>query len=90
MGSVLAAEELLAKQDEYIEKAKEQATASEQPAMNRYGSGLEDFTTGLEVQRRSFDAESQLPASTDIHRQILDTRVELHLALGGGFREHAI
>lgn len=80
--SALAAEELLADQQEYIETAREQAVASEKLARNRYGSGLEGFITVLEAQRRSFDAESQFHS---IHRQRLDTRVELHLALGGGF-----
>ena len=44
--------------------------------------GLEPFVTVLEAQRRSLDAESRL---LDVHRQRLDTRVNLHLALGGGF-----
>ena len=80
--SALAAEKLLREQEEHIRDASQQAAASRQLAEDRYGSGLESIITVLEAQRRSLDAESQ---RLSIHRQRLDTRVELHLALGGGF-----
>jgi len=65
--------------------AAQQSTASLKLAENRYESGLEGFVTVLEAQRRSLDAESQL---LNIRRQRLDTRVDLHLALGGGFESN--
>jgi multidrug efflux system outer membrane protein len=80
--SALAAEKLLEEQEKHIRDASQQAAASRQLAEDRYGSGLESIITVLEAQRRSLDAESQ---RLNIHRQRLDTRVELHLALGGGF-----
>jgi len=42
----------------------------------------EYLVTVLESQRRSLESESQL---LTIRRSILDTRIDLHLALGGGF-----
>ena len=55
------------------------------PAMRprrRYRAGLADIITVLASQRTAFDSESQL---LNIRRLRLDNRVDLHLALGGGF-----
>jgi outer membrane protein TolC len=51
-------------------------------AEERYLLGLTDFVTLVEAQRSAFNAESQLIV---VRRQLLDNRVSLHLALGGGF-----
>jgi NodT family efflux transporter outer membrane factor (OMF) lipoprotein len=82
--AALAAERFLAQQEADLTDAVEQATASQQLAEDRYQSGLEGFVTVLEAQRRSLDARSQL---LNVRRQRLDTRVDLHLALGGGFED---
>lgn len=79
--SALAAEKYLAEQEVDLTDAAHQATASLTLAEDRYNMGLESFVTVLESQRRSLNAESQL---LTLRRQRLDTRVDLHLALGGG------
>jgi outer membrane protein TolC len=79
--SALSTERFLADQEEDLLAAAQQATASLRLAEDRYNSGLESFVTVLEAQRRSLDSESQL---LNVRRQRLDTRVDLHLALGGG------
>ena len=78
----LAAEEFLADRETALEEASEQSTAAEGLADDRYRSGLADYITVLESQRRSFDAESAL---ISVRRVRLDNRVDLYLSLGGGF-----
>jgi multidrug efflux system outer membrane protein len=80
--TALAAGRFLANQEEDIEISAQQAGASLELAEDRYEAGLEGFVTVLEAQRRSLDAESRL---LTIQRQRLDARIDLHLALGGGF-----
>jgi outer membrane protein TolC len=80
--SALAAEEFLSLRENDLIEAAQQATASLRLAEDRYESGLENFVTVLESQRRSLDAESQV---LTVKRSRLDVRVDLHLALGGGF-----
>lgn len=78
----LAAEDFLADRETALAEASEQSSAAERLADDRYRSGLEDYVTVLESQRRSFDAES---AHISVRRVRLDNRVDLYLALGGGF-----
>ncbi len=80
----LAAEDLLRRRETELNTAVEQARAAQALAEDRYRSGLEDFVTLLEAQRRALDTEAQLLA---VRRQRLENRVDLHLALGGGFGE---
>ncbi len=80
--SALAAEQLLARREHQQAIAAEQSVAARQLAEDRYHAGLEPYVTVLEAQRRGLVAESLLLA---IRRQRLDARVNLHLALGGGF-----
>lgn len=80
--SALAAETFLAARERALQEATEQAIAARELAETRYASGLSDVITLLEAQRRAFDAEAQYIA---IRRQRLESRVDLHLALGGGF-----
>ena len=82
--SALASEKYLADQEQKITDAARQASASLKLAEDRYEAGLEGFVTVLEAQRRSLDAESQL---LNIRRLRLDNRIDLHLALGGGFED---
>ena len=80
--AALNAEGLLADQERALATAAEEALAARALAEDRYVRGLADLIALLESQRRAFDAQSRLLA---IRRQRLDTRIDLHLALGGGF-----
>ncbi len=80
--AALADEGFLVKQQDALETAAEQALAARRLAEDRYASGLTDLITMLESQRRAFEAESQLLA---VRRGRLDARIDLYLALGGGF-----
>lgn len=81
--SALAAESFLAQQETELVSAMQQSKASWELAEDRYNSGLEPFITVLESQRRSLQAESAL---LNVRRERLDARIDLHLALGGGFK----
>ena len=84
--AALNAEGFLADQERALTTAAEEAVAARALAEERYARGLADLIALLESQRRAFDAESRLLA---IRRQRLDTRIDLHLALGGGFTQPA-
>ncbi|MDP7052099.1 MAG: efflux transporter outer membrane subunit [Verrucomicrobiota bacterium] len=51
-------------------------------AENRYDRGVESFLTVLDAQRRLIETQSQRVV---VRRMRLENRVNLHLALGGGF-----
>jgi len=80
--SALAGERFLAAQEIALQTATKEALAARQLAEERYAKGLSDLITMLEAQRRAFDAESRL---LTVRRQRIDARIDLHLALGGGF-----
>ena len=80
--SALAAEERLARRVAELEQATLQARAAEALALERYRSGVEALVTLLDAQRRSVTNESRWLAA---RRNLLDNRVDLLLALGGGF-----
>lgn len=80
--SALAAEQYLRRREVHLGDASREADEAQTLADDRYRSGLEDILTVLESQRRAVNAASQHIA---IRRAILDVRVDLHLALGGGF-----
>jgi NodT family efflux transporter outer membrane factor (OMF) lipoprotein len=80
--SALSTEEHLAKREGELERATEQSIAARSLARDRYRSGLEDYVTVLEAQRRALVTESLL---LSVRRQRLATRVDLFMALGGGF-----
>jgi outer membrane protein TolC len=81
--SALAAENYLAGQETALETATKQSQAARDLAEQRYRLGLADIITLLSSQRAALTAESQLLA---VRRLRLENRVNLHLALGGGFR----
>tara|TARA_R110002167_G_scaffold45324_3_gene136222 strand:+ start:15844 stop:17355 length:1512 start_codon:yes stop_codon:yes gene_type:complete len=58
------------------------AIEAERIALNRYNQGLTSFLNVLEAQQRALDTQSSFIA---VRRARLDNRVNLHLALGGGF-----
>ncbi len=84
--SALAAEGFLAAREEALTRASEQSAAARALAEQRYRSGLEDFVTLLEAQRRALAAESE---RIGIARLRLENRVDLCVALGGGFEENS-
>lgn len=80
--SALAAEEFLRAQEQALTTASREALAARLLAEDRYAKGLSDLITLLDAQRRAFDSESRL---LSVRRQRLDSRIDLYLALGGGF-----
>lgn len=84
--SGLAAEGLLAEQVAALATASKESAHARSVASRRYAAGLTDLLTMLISQRTAFEAESRL---LTVQRQRLDTRIDLHLALGGGFAQDA-
>ncbi len=80
--TALAAEEFLAERVADLSTAAEQSRAAERLSEQRYGAGLEGFITVLESQRRALQADGEWITA---RRQRLENRVDLYLALGGGF-----
>ena len=80
--SALTAERLLRRQADALEVAASEAAAAERLAQDRYARGVGDYLAVLAAQVQALDASSQRLAAG---RALLDTRVDLHLALGGGF-----
>lgn len=82
----LQAEAFLAERERMLEVAAEQARKAVEVAQNRYDQGVEIFIVVLESQRRALDTES---AVLSVRRLRLENRVNLHLALGGGFEDRS-
>lgn len=82
----LAVEEFLAGQERELAAASTAAERAVEIARNRYDVGKEPLLTLLESQRRALDAGSILLA---VRRARLANRIDLHLALGGGFEDAA-
>jgi len=80
--SALASEGHLAARERHLAETAAQLTAARQLAEDRYRRGLGTYLVVLESQSRALTAESE---RLSIRRQRLDNRVNLHLALGGGF-----
>jgi NodT family efflux transporter outer membrane factor (OMF) lipoprotein len=85
--TALAAEQMLAEREEALDAATKQSLAARDLAEQRYQAGLTDITTVLTAQRSALESESQL---LTVRRARLDNRVNLHLALGGGFQTKSI
>ncbi|GAC18365.1 hypothetical protein GARC_1390 [Paraglaciecola arctica BSs20135] len=64
--------------------AQQNAAAAETLAFEQYQRGLVTYTTVLEAQGRSFNAQSAL---IQIKNQLLANRINLHVALGGDFAD---
>lgn len=80
--TALAADELLAERERRLAAALEASTRAWTLAEDRYRQGIGDLLSVLEAQRRALTAESELIA---VRSARLLARVDLHLALGGGF-----
>lgn len=83
----LVVEEALAKRESAQISASFNAQKAQDIALNRYQEGVDSLLVVLEAQRRALDAQS---AVITARRQLLENRINLHLALGGGFNELAI
>ncbi len=66
----------------FTQEAADQSEAAQRLAERQYAAGLVDYITVLESQRRALNSLSEL---ITVKRERLDARINLHLALGGGF-----
>ncbi|GLX80271.1 RND transporter [Thalassotalea insulae] len=66
----------------YLLEAQENAKQAEKLSFDQYLRGLVQYTTVLESQRRSFDAQTSV---IHLKNQLLQNRIDIHLALGGDF-----
>lgn len=80
--SALAADGLLAEREGHLAAALESSTRAWRLAEDRYRQGIGNLLSVLDAQRGALTAESELIA---VRSARLQTRVDLHLALGGGF-----
>ena len=62
--------------------AQENAKIASTLSFEQYQSGLVTYTTVLDAQNRSFEAQSTL---IKIKNQLIANRINLHLSLGGDF-----
>ncbi|MFK7740343.1 MAG: efflux transporter outer membrane subunit [Planctomycetota bacterium] len=79
---LLASGVLLATRLGHLADAADNATSARDLAIERWQLGLADFLTVADGQRQAFAAESQRLLAT---RQQIDNRIDLLLALGGGY-----
>ncbi|REL27008.1 TolC family protein [Thalassotalea euphylliae] len=70
----------LTKQLSHVQDARENAIAAEELSFNQYLKGLVNYTTVLEAQRRSFDAQTNV---IQITHQIIQNRIALLTSIGG-------
>jgi len=80
--TALAAEAYLTARAGHLEEAATQLVAAQRIAEDRYREGLGGYLVVLESQTRALLAQSELLV---VRRELLENRVDLHLALGGGF-----
>ncbi len=80
--TLLANENHLKKQSASSTVAMDEAEAARQVAEDRYRRGLVDIITLLNAQKSAYQAKSQW---LSLQRSLLYNRIDLHLALGGGF-----
>lgn len=80
--NALAAERHLLVVATSLAEAAEQSQAAERLALDRYRSGLESYVTVLQAQRSALTARSSL---LDARRRRFENRVDIYLAVGGGF-----
>jgi outer membrane protein TolC len=81
VAQMLAAEEWLRGQEKALKEAVEQTEASRRLAIYSYRLGMIEILTLLDSYRSTLNAQS---AHLAIKRQLLNNRINLYLALGGG------
>jgi NodT family efflux transporter outer membrane factor (OMF) lipoprotein len=80
--NALTNEYYLSEREKALKKAAEQSLGARNLAEIQYSRGVSDFLTMLESTRSAFDTESRY---INARRERLDARIDLYLALGGGF-----
>ena len=80
--NALSRESLLMEQHTAIKQAVRLAQGGLDLALDRYQSGIENYTTVLQSQRSLFDSLSN---ELNLRNALLQNRIGLHLALGGDF-----
>lgn len=78
----LAAEAWLRGREQALAEALRQIQASQELAVHSYRNGRIDILTLLDSYRSTLNAQSEYAA---VRRSLLDNRVQLYLALGGGY-----
>ena len=81
--TALAVDSYLARREAALAEAAKHSDAAYEEALRDYRDGTRDSLTLLTAQRRQFTANGSY---ISIRRLRLDNRIDLHLALGGGFR----
>ena len=80
--NALSREHILKKQHAALIKAVDLADGGFNLALDQYQSGIVNYTTVLEAQRRVFNTLSN---EIRLRNNLLQNRLDLHLALGGDF-----
>ena len=80
--NALTKEYYLSHRENALKEAADQSLAARRLAEIQYSRGVTDFLTMLETARAAYDTESRY---INARRERLDARVDLYLALGGGF-----
>jgi multidrug efflux system outer membrane protein len=80
--SALTDERLLAEREQHVAEAARHSRSAYRLAQREYEAGLIDYISVLETQRSAIESSSELIA---VQHARIDARINLHLALGGGF-----
>lgn len=80
--SAMAREQSLAEEETFLATEEAQAALAEKSALRDYTQGIVGILAILESQRRAFNARN---AMISLRNERLQTRIDLHLALGGDF-----
>ncbi len=80
--TALSADPVLRSQEERLIGAKDLTVQAAREAEARYGAGFGDLFSALNLRRAVLESESAVLA---VRRARYDNRVDLHLAIGGGF-----
>lgn len=80
--NAISAEKGLKQSYETMLQAQENAKIAANLSFEQYQSGLVSYTTVLDAQKRSFEAQTTL---IKIKSQLITNRINLHLSLGGDF-----
>jgi outer membrane protein, multidrug efflux system len=81
--TALSTQEHIDERESSLEEAAQQAEAAQALAERQYQAGTTNLLAVLESQRRALNARAEQITS---RRERLDNRIDLYLALGGGFR----
>ncbi len=85
--TALSSDQWLKQQQQALAETANELNEAELLATQDYASGLTDINTLLQTQRQAFDAQSSLLVA---HKNRLQNRVNLYLALGGPINAGAI